>query len=285
MDTGVRLDQQREGGADGEGRTDSKMHGSAEPPKQRFLGLDFNALTLDQALDQCVAKGVAHDSFVYLVTPNVDHVQRLHRSGTDVWSLYQGAWLCLNDSQIIAKLARLRGLTLPAVPGSDLTAQLFLRGHVKPDDPVTLIGGTDAIAEALRIRFGLRQLSHYDPPMGFAQIPAEVEKCVQFILDTPASFVFLAVGSPRQEIVADAVARTGKGMGVGFCIGASFEFLTGAKARAPLWMRKLSLEWLHRLLSDPRRMWRRYLVDAPRIFWVFFKTELLGRSQSRIDSG
>jgi exopolysaccharide biosynthesis WecB/TagA/CpsF family protein len=248
----------------------------ADPKKQRFLGLDFNALTLDQALDLCVAKGTAHDPFVYLVTPNVDHVQRLHRSGEDVWSLYRGAWLCLNDSQIIAKLAKLRGLTLPAIPGSDLTEQLFLRGRVKPDDPVTLIGGTDVIAEALRVRFGLTRLSHYAPPMGFVKSPAEVEKCVRLILDTP--FVFLAVGSPRQEIVADAVARTGEGVGVGFCIGASFEFLTGAKARAPRWMRNLSLEWLHRLLSDPRRLWRRYLVDAPRIFLVFLKTEILGKS-------
>ncbi|MCF8501278.1 MAG: WecB/TagA/CpsF family glycosyltransferase, partial [Rhodospirillum sp.] len=194
-----------------------------------------------------------------------------------IWALYRGAWLCLNDSKIIGLLARLRGLTLPAVPGSDLTEQLFMRGHVKPDDPVTLIGGTKAIAETLRSRFGLTRLTHHDPPMGFIKDPAEVETCVRLILETPAAFVFLAVGSPRQEIVADAVTRTGQGEGVGFCIGASFEFLTGIKARAPKWMRVMSLEWFHRLLSEPRRMWRRYLLDSPRIFLVFLKTEILGK--------
>ena len=54
--------------------------------------------------------------------------------------------------------------------------------------------------------------------------------------------------------------------GTGLCIGASVEFVTGAKRRAPRWMQRLGVEWLHRLLSEPGRLWRRYLVEGPRIF-------------------
>jgi len=71
---------------------------------------------------------------------------------------------------------------------------------------------------------------------------------------------------PQQEILALRVAQAGGAVGVGLCIGASLDFLTGRKARAPLWMQKASLEWLHRLLSEPGRLWRRYLIEGPRIF-------------------
>ena len=81
----------------------------------------------------------------------------------------------------------------------------------------------------------------------------------------------LAVAMPQQEILALRVAQAGGAVGVGLCIGASLDFLTGRKARAPLWMRKASLEWLHRLLSEPKRLWRRYLVEGPRIFLLTMK--------------
>ena len=57
--------------------------------------------------------------------------------------------------------------------------------------------------------------------------------------------------------------------GVGLCIGASIEFLSGAKRRAPLWVRRLRIEWAFRLASEPRRLWRRYLIEGPRIFAIW----------------
>jgi UDP-N-acetyl-D-mannosaminuronic acid transferase (WecB/TagA/CpsF family) len=65
--------------------------------------------------------------------------------------------------------------------------------------------------------------------------------------------------------------------GVGLCIGASLEFLTGAKRRAPLWLQRLGLEWLFRLLTEPRRLWRRYLVEGPRIFVLWWRWHLSRR--------
>ena len=89
------------------------------------------------------------------------------------------------------------------------------------------------------------------------------------MIDHPSRFIFFAVGSPQQEIVAQTVKATGKATGLGFCIGASIDFLTGTEVRAPVWMQNTSLEWLYRLLQDPKRMWKRYLLKGPRIFAIY----------------
>ena len=77
------------------------------------------------------------------------------------------------------------------------------------------------------------------------------------------------MGAPQQEMIAYAIAQRGDATGVGLCVGAALDFLSGRATRAPLWMRELGVEWLHRLVSEPRRMWRRYLVDGPRVFSLF----------------
>jgi exopolysaccharide biosynthesis WecB/TagA/CpsF family protein len=104
--------------------------------------------------------------------------------------------------------------------------------------------------------------------MGFIKSGAEVTKCVDFVVNTQAPLVFLAVGMPQQEFLAQHIANHPQARGVGLCIGASIDFLTGSQRRAPLWVQKAGLEWLHRLLSNPRRLASRYLIECPRIFYL-----------------
>jgi exopolysaccharide biosynthesis WecB/TagA/CpsF family protein len=79
----------------------------------------------------------------------------------------------------------------------------------------------------------------------------------------------MSVGAPQQEMAARAAMQRGDAVGVGLCCGAALEFLAGRKARAPRWMQKAGLEWLHRLSSEPARLWRRYLFEGPAIFWIW----------------
>jgi exopolysaccharide biosynthesis WecB/TagA/CpsF family protein len=79
----------------------------------------------------------------------------------------------------------------------------------------------------------------------------------------------LCVGCPAQELIAQALGELGSKSGVALCVGASIDFLTGVRARAPLWLQKLGLEWAYRLMREPARMWRRYLVESPRILRIF----------------
>jgi exopolysaccharide biosynthesis WecB/TagA/CpsF family protein len=203
----------------------------------------------------------------YVVTPNVDHVVRLDDAAqaAELAPLYEGADLSLCDSRIIAHLARVKGLSLPVVPGSDLTPTLF-RSVIEQGDRIAIVGGDRDMVADLGERCPGVELVHYEPPMGLRHNAAAREEAARFIAEAHARFTFIAVGSPQQEMIAGAVRAFPQATGMALCIGASLDFITERQRRAPKLMQKLSIEWMHRLASDPKRMWRRYLVEGPRIF-------------------
>jgi UDP-N-acetyl-D-mannosaminuronic acid transferase (WecB/TagA/CpsF family) len=82
------------------------------------------------------------------------------------------------------------------------------------------------------------------------------------------------VGSPQQEIIAKKLKERGTARGLALCVGASIDFITRAERRAPPWMRKSGLEWLFRLIQNPKRLANRYLVRGPRIFLLLPRIEL-----------
>lgn len=231
-----------------------------------FVGVGFDRLTMDEVLERLAAVTDA-SSYGYIVTPNVDHVVRLDdpEQGHDLLPLYEDADLSLCDSRIIAHLARLRGLSLPVVPGSDLTQRLFDQ-VIKPGDRIAVVGGDREMVADLSLRYPDIQLFHNEPPMGLRRNQAARLEVARFIAEMRPRFTFIAVGSPQQEMIAGAVRAFAGATGMALCIGASLDFITLRQRRAPPILQKLSLEWVHRLASDPRRMWRRYLVEGPRIF-------------------
>lgn len=232
-----------------------------------FLGLDFDPLSAPDAAERIAARARQMLPFAYVATPNVDHMVRLEREPA-LKALYRDAWLNLCDSRILELLASLSGLKLPAAPGSDIT-QLLIESYVDPDQPLVIVGGSIDLVRSLRGRYAFSDIRWFDAPPNLRDDLNARSACVRFILDNPAPFIFLSVGSPQQEMIACEVAKRGQAIGVALCCGASLEFLTGAVARAPKWMRAARLEWLHRLASEPGRLWRRYLVDGPRIFNVW----------------
>ncbi len=243
-----------------------------------FLDLGIAPLTIDDALEE-VRRRARSNKFSFIVTPNVDHVVRLSREGANgpFRSAYRAAALRLCDSRILALLARRCGETLPVVAGSELTARLFA-GTLGPDDRIVVVGGSDPLLHSLEKRFPTLQFNHVAPPMGLATDPAARRDVVEAVERACPNYVFLAVGAPQSEMIAAEIAQRGLTSGVGLCIGASLEFVTGLKRRAPLWMQQLKIEWLHRLMSEPRRLWRRYLIEGPAIFLIVARWKLAGRT-------
>ena len=217
---------------------------------------EFTTIAADHGLDE----------FAYVVTPNVDHIIRLSENN-EFRSLYADASFVLLDSRFLSIILKLMGGPNTKVcTGSDLTAALFGR-VMRPDDVVVVIGGSEQQAAQLRKTYGLRQLRHYNPPMGFIDDPAAVEACLSYIeSNSPFRFCLIGVGTPQGEKVAYLLKKRGHAKGMTFCIGASMNFLTGAERRAPRWIRLLGLEWLFRLALHPRRLGYRYLVRGPRLF-------------------
>jgi exopolysaccharide biosynthesis WecB/TagA/CpsF family protein len=208
------------------------------------------------------------DRYGYVVTPNADHLIRYY-DDSSFRNTYADAEYVLSDSRFLSYLLAItKRLRIPVCPGSDLTAEL-VANVAQPDDRLVLVGGSTAQAAALAQKFGLANLRHINQPMGFINDPAAVENVLGFIEQhSPFRFCLLAVGSPRQEIIAQRLKQRGIARGLALCIGASIDFLTGQERRAPRVLQQLGLEWAFRLLQNPRRLAGRYLVRGPRVFNV-----------------
>jgi len=243
-----------------------------------FLGIEFDAVTTDGAARAVAERARRLGPFAYVATPNVDHLVRLDRR-PELGRLYSGAWMTLCDSRIIELFAEASYVDIAAVPGADLVEFLF-RHHIRADDTVLVIGGAEEVVSTLREAFKLSDLRWFDAPPGLADSADDRKACVRFIRENPANYVFLAVGSPQQEMIAHEAQLAGDCAGVAICCGAALEFLTGIVPRAPLGMRSYRLEWLYRLSREPARLWRRYLVDGPRIFMIWHRW----RSAARVAS-
>jgi exopolysaccharide biosynthesis WecB/TagA/CpsF family protein len=218
-----------------------------------------------------------------VVTPNVDHLVRYCEDPT-FRSLYRCAEYTLLDSRVLALAIRLlRRQRLGVCTGSDLTAELLGR-IAAPADCIVVIGGSEPQARRLARRYGL-QVHHHDPPMGFIDDAAATEACLRFIeAHSPFRFCFLAVGSPQQELLAQRLQVRGTARGLVLCVGAALNFLAGTERRAPRWMQRLALEWLYRLLLDPRRLAARYLLRGPRIIRYLLRGRLVVRARVRQSS-
>jgi exopolysaccharide biosynthesis WecB/TagA/CpsF family protein len=233
-----------------------------------FLNSAFDRISFDTALER-IAFRDAKQPFAFVVTPNVDHLVRLRRDPVFA-PLYAQAWLTVCDSRILELIASMSGEHIDVTAGSDLTETLF-ETMIDRDETVVVIGGDTSVMDGVKRRYGLTDLRWHTPPMGLRDNPEAIADCARFVAENPARFVFLCVGSPQQEMIAEACIDRGDCTGVGLCVGASLDFLSGKARRAPVWMRKARLEWLHRLGEAPRRMWRRYLMDGPKIVFLWWE--------------
>jgi len=232
----------------------------------------FDSLSMQEAVDKVEALS-GGETFGYVVTPNIDHLARLcdrPKAGeNDLKAIYHAADLSLCDSRILEKLLALVGKKIKAIiPGSDLTQCLFDQ-VLSDSDRILIVGGGANEIDLLRGKYSYLKIQHINPSMGFIDKPDEVTQLVNDIVDAEANYVFLAVGSPRQEILASKIKMTVGASGVGLCIGASINFIVGKENRAPKWIQKLHIEWLYRMLQDPKRLVKRYAMNAvyiPKIY-------------------
>lgn len=234
----------------------------------RFMTLDFadgdRTALLGQVAD------MARKPYGYVVTPNVDHVIKL-MDGRVAEDVYRGAALMICDSRILAHLARLRGKRLSVYPGSDMTADLLASDH---DLTFGVFGPDRAAFDDLVALYPARRFTYIEAPMLTPGSP-EWDATVKAACKADWDVLLACVSFPKQEGFAHTLRASGRPFGVALCVGASIDFLTGRQHRAPRVFQQLSLEWLHRLLSQPKRMFRRYVIEGPAIFGWFVKTEVL----------
>lgn len=199
-----------------------------------------------------------------LATMNVDHLEKL-RGDAAFRAAYDAHDLIVADGNPVVWLARLGGQRVSLVPGSDLVAPLCALA-ASLDCPVAIVAGTRASGED-----AARRLAQAHPGLNIAMIAApgfpfdphgaEADALLERLRDSGARLCLLAIGAPRQEILA---AR-GRGAcpQVGFAsVGAGIDFVTGQQRRAPRALRAARMEWLWRAALSPRRLGPRYLKGA-----------------------
>ncbi|MFY9344430.1 MAG: WecB/TagA/CpsF family glycosyltransferase [Planctomycetota bacterium] len=201
-----------------------------------------------------------------IATVNLDHWRRL-RTDAAFRAAYRDASLVVADGMPLVWASRLQGTPLPErVAGSDLIFSLT-RAAAEHDHGVFLLGGNPGTAEIAAQRLaeqapGLRVVGTHCPQRGFEQDPAQLAAVRELVARSGAGIVFVALGSPKQELFIHA-QRSALPQAWWIGVGISFSFVAGEVRRAPLWVQRHGLEWLHRLLQDPARLWTRYLWHGP----------------------
>jgi N-acetylglucosaminyldiphosphoundecaprenol N-acetyl-beta-D-mannosaminyltransferase len=247
----------------------------------RLFGMTVDVLTMRETVDAVLgwtreARGAACR---FVVTPNVDHAV-IFQSSEPLRAAYAAASLVLADGAPVVVASRLLRRGLPErVPGSDLAPAMFKR--VAADRPgggpplrVFLLGAGPGVAERAAANIatrwpGVEVVGTLSPPLGFECDAAENERILASIAAVQPDLLLVGFGAPKQELWTHAHAARIEAKAA-LCIGATIDFLAGEKRRAPRWMRRLGIEWMHRLSTEPRRLAKRYLRDAwifPRLVW------------------
>ncbi len=246
------------------------------PERVRVLGAMVDNVTLSETLTRVEALvNEGHPSLV--ITPNVDHLVRLEKDPVFA-ETYRAARLVLADGVPLLWAARFLGTPLKAkVSGSDLFPELCRLAAGK-GWPVFFLGGRPGAAaraaEVLTARYpGLRVVGTECPAVGFDKKPEENRRLVEAIRSSGARIVFVGLGSPKQELWIHR-HQDEYGAPVSIGVGVSFEFVAGMVKRAPAWMQRAGLEWSWRLFMEPKRLWKRYLLDDPVFFYLVLKQKL-----------
>ena len=226
-------------------------------PALRVLGIPIHDATYAETLDWIglwIAEGGSHQ----IATVNPEFVMAARRDH-DFRAVLEGASLCLPDGVGITLAASYQGQRLrDRVAGIDLVERLATRAS-REGWRLFLLGAGPGVAERTA-----EMLTSRNPGLEvcgtYAGSPAPVEEdgIIQRVRDSHADVLLVAYGAPAQDLwLARNLGKTGAAVGIG--IGGAFDYLTGVAHRAPHWVRRIGMEWLHRLLRQPWR-WRRQLV-------------------------
>ncbi len=248
-------------------RAEDGSRGQAEArrrrlPVVRLHGVDLHAITESGCIDHIMSELDAGRGGV-VVTPNLDHLRRCTRD-MSFMALVAEADLVVADGMPLVWASRLQGTPLPErVAGSDLISSLSAAAHQK-NRSIYLLGGTSGTAEGagkilVQRHANLKIAGWMSPEFGFEKDDSRIEQIGREVGASGADIVYVALGSPKQEML---IGRIRKMLPNAWWLGVgnSFSFLCGDVRRAPLWMQRCGLEWTHRLLQEPKRLFKRYLV-------------------------
>jgi len=254
----------------------------SRPERLRIGHLCVDPLSFPQAMEE-ICRLVEAKAGGFVFTPNVDHFV-LADDDLAFRNAYAKATLSLTDGMPVVWASRFLETRIPErVSGSDLILPLMEKA-AESGWRVYLLGAApgvaDKAAEVLQKRFPLNIVGTASPHLKPGQTAAESEPILRQVREAKPDLLLVAFGSPKQEIwIAEVAEHLSPTVALG--IGAGLDFISGRVPRAPRWMARVGLEWLYRLSREPRRLWRRYLVNDPRFLGIVLRT----RRERRLGGG
>lgn len=212
-------------------------------------------------------------------TPNVDHLMKLQKD-QEFYEAYHLANYRVCDSKIVMYASKFLGNPLQEkISGSDLFPAFY--NYYKQDKNVKifLLGAAEGVADEARRQINAKVgrnmvVASYSPSFGFERNAEECDQIVDLINQSGATVLAIGVGAPKQEKWIHLYKNRLQNIKVFLAIGATIDFEAGCRERSPQWMSEVGLEWLHRLLSEPQRLWKRYLLEGLPFFWLIFMQKL-----------
>lgn len=240
--------------------------------KTRILNIGILSLTQQDLLKR-LDKGV-------LITPNVDHLVKLQKD-KDFYDIYQKAEWVVCDSKILYLMSKLLKEPLPeAIPGSSFFTAYYMYHKNDLNCKIFLLGAAEGIAEKamknINEKVGRRiVVGAHSPSYGFEKNEQECEELVRIVNESGANVLLVGVGAPKQEKWIMKYRDRMSGVDVFMALGATIDFEAGTLKRAPKVWQKCGMEWLYRVIKEPKRLFKRYFVDDMQFFY-YFTLQLLG---------
>lgn len=243
-----------------------------------ILNLGIDSFSVDEFLSR-LDKGV-------VFTPNVDHLMTLQKD-PEFMEAYQEADFRVCDSQILMYASKFLGTPIKAkISGSDLFP-LFCDYHRHNENiKIFLLGGADGVPQQAQKRINTRIgrniiVQAHSPSFGFEKNEDECKRILELIKQSSANVLLVGVGAPKQEKWIARYHNELSNIDIFIAVGAAIDFEAGNKPRAPKWVSQVGLEWFYRLLSEPRRLWKRYILQDLPFFWLLLKQKCLLISKRR----
>jgi N-acetylglucosaminyldiphosphoundecaprenol N-acetyl-beta-D-mannosaminyltransferase len=246
-----------------------------------FGPIHAHAVSIGEAVD-IIAERAASGEGGFVLTPNVDHLAISLRN-SEFAEAYRRCFLSLADGMPLVLMSRLLGLPLrDKVSGSDLFEPLMAR-CARDGLPVFFLGATSSACEAAVRKLSatyptMRVTGHDSSTFDLNADPDHALAVLRRARDTGARLIVVCLPPSKQVMLSRFEKEYGPAVGIG--AGSSLSFYVGEVKRAPAWMSRSGLEWLHRLAQEPRRLWRRYLLEAAPVLPVLAGM-VLGRLAGR----
>lgn len=236
-------------------------------PTCRIMGVSLAAVDMSWLID-FTKKYIKELSGDYVCVANV-HTTVMSYEDPAYCAVQNGGIMAIPDGGPLSSVGRKRGFSkMQRTTGPDYLKEI-LKISAKEGYRHYFYGSTEETLEKLRIVLekeypGVQIAGMYSPPFR-ALSKEEDEKIIEMINEARADFVWVGLGAPKQECWMAEHRGEIRGLMVG--VGAAFDYLAGNIKRAPMWMQKANLEWLYRLLQEPKRLFNRYFYTNTRFIW------------------